>query len=241
MVYAVSDVMKTAYPELVDSAERDSKIVHEEERRFAHTVDLGLEKLEELIRAAKADQAVPTAAPRLAGEKAFRLYDTFGLPFDFIMDACRDAGVELDVQGFERAMQEQRERSMASWKGGTKQAASPVYRNLDKTVFEGYRQTESDDCEVLAMVKDGQGVQLLNAGEHGEIVLDHTPFYADSGGQVGDVGVFYNHERNALVAEVTGCYMPVQGVRAHRIIAKQPIHVGMKVDVVVHTDVRQST
>src|SRR5215471_16307056 len=240
MVYAVRDLMKTAYPELIDSAERVSKIVHEEERRFAHTVDLGLEKLEELIEAAKADQLTATP-PKLRGDQAFKLYDTFGLPFDFIMDACRDAGVELDVEGFERAMQEQRERSMASWKGGTKQAASPVYRDLDKTVFEGYRQTESDDCEVLAIVKDGQGVQVLNVGEQGEVVLDHTPFYADAGGQVGDVGVFYNHERNALVAEVTGCYMPVQGVRAHRVIAKQPIHIGMKVDAVVHTDVRQST
>ncbi|HEY6972510.1 MAG TPA: alanine--tRNA ligase [Candidatus Angelobacter sp.] len=238
MVFAVRDLMKTAYPELIDSADRVSKIVHEEERRFAHTVDLGLEKLEELIRAAKADQS---AAPKLRGEQAFKLYDTFGLPFDFIMDACRDAGVELDVEGFERAMQEQRERSMASWKGGTKQAASPVYRDLDKTVFEGYRKTESDDCEVLAIVKDGQGVQVLNVGEQGEIVLDHTPFYADAGGQVGDVGVFYNHERNALVAEVTGCYMPVQGVRAHKVTAKQSIHVGMKVDAVVHTDVRQAT
>src|SRR5205807_6217444 len=69
----------------------------------------------------------------------------------------------------------------------------------------------------------------------------HTPFYADSGGQVGDIGVFYNDEHNAIVAEVNGCYMPVQGVRAHKVVAKQPLHVGMKVDAVVHTDVRQAT
>lgn len=236
MVYAVRDLMKTAYPELIDSAERVSKVVHDEERRFAHTLDLGLEKLEDLIRETKSANE-----DTLAGEKAFKLYDTFGLPFDFIMDACRDAGISLDAAGFERAMQEQKERARASWKGGAKQAASPVYRNLDKTVFEGYRQAESDDCEVLAIVKDGQGVSVLNPGEHGEVVLDHTPFYADSGGQVGDIGVFYNHERNALVAEVNGCYMPVQGVRAHKVIARQPIHVGMKVDALVHTEVRQST
>jgi alanyl-tRNA synthetase len=236
MVYAVRDQMKTAYPELIDSAERVSRIVHDEERRFAHTLDLGLERLEHLIQETKG-----THEPTLAGDKAFKLYDTFGLPFDFIMDACRDAGIALDVEGFERAMEEQRERSAASWKGGTKQAASPVYRDLDKTAFEGYRQTESDGCEVVAIVKDGQGVQVLNAGEQGEIVLDHTPFYADSGGQVGDVGVFYNEEHNALIAEVTGCYMPVQGVRAHNVIAKQPIHIGMRVDAVVRTEVRQAT
>ncbi|HKE31287.1 MAG TPA: alanine--tRNA ligase, partial [Candidatus Angelobacter sp.] len=236
MVYAVRDQMKGAYPELIDSVERVSKIVYEEERRFAHTVDLGLEKLDELIEAVKKNKG-----ETLAGEQAFKLYDTFGLPFDFIMDACRDAGIGLDVAGFERAMEEQRDRARASWKGGAKQAASPVYRDLGKTVFEGYRQTESEDCEVLAIVKDGQGVQGLLPGERGEVVLDHTPFYADSGGQVGDVGVFYDDKRTALVANVEGCYMPVQGVRAHKVLAKQPIQVGMKVDAVVHTEVRQST
>ncbi|HEV2990164.1 MAG TPA: alanine--tRNA ligase [Candidatus Angelobacter sp.] len=174
------------------------------------------------------------------GEKAFKLYDTFGLPFDFMADAARDRGFSFDVEGFERAMQEQRERARASWKVGTKQAASPVFSSLDKTVFEGYRQTESRGCEVLAIVKDGQGVQVLNPGEQGEVVLDHTPFYADSGGQVGDIGVFYNDEHNAIVAEVNGCTMPVQGVRAHKVVAKQPLHVGMKVDAVVHADVRKA-
>jgi alanyl-tRNA synthetase len=236
MVHAVTQQMKAAYPELIDSAERVSKIVREEERRFANTLELGLQKLENLIHEVKSNKQ-----ETLAGEKAFKLYDTFGLPFDFIMDACRDAGITLDVEGFERAMQEQKERARASWKGGAKQSASPVYRDLDKTVFEGYRQTESRGCEVLAIVKDGLGVQALNPGEHAEVVLDHTPFYADSGGQVGDIGVFYNDEHNALVADVNGCYMPVQGVRAHKVVARQPIHVGMKVDAVVHAEVRQST
>lgn len=237
MVHAVRDLMKNAYPELIDSAERVSKIVHEEERRFANTVDLGLAKLEEFIAAVKKEHSGIAA---LSGDAAFKLYDTFGLPFDFIMDACRDAGISLDTEGFERAMQEQRERARASWKGGAKQAASPVYRDLGKTVFEGYRRTESEDCEILAIVKDGQGVQMLNPGEHGEVVLDHTPFYADSGGQVGDVGIFYDDQRTAIVANGDGCYMPIQGVRAHKVVAKQPIHVGMKVDAVVHAELRQA-
>ncbi|HEV3041815.1 MAG TPA: alanine--tRNA ligase [Candidatus Angelobacter sp.] len=191
---------------------------------------------------ALADELLATLPlnPRLLGSEAFKLYDTFGLPLDFIVDTCRDQGIVLDVEGFERAMQEQRERARASWKGGTKQAASPVFSSLDKTVFEGYRQTESHGCEVLAIVKEGQGVQVLNPGEQGEVVLDHTPFYADSGGQVGDIGVFYNDEHNAIVAEVNGCTMPVQGVRAHKVVAKQPIHAGMKVDAVVHADVRKA-
>jgi alanyl-tRNA synthetase len=236
MVFAVRDLMKVAYPELVDSAERVAKVVHEEERRFANTLDLGLKRLDAELAALG-----PDSGASYSGDQAFKLYDTFGLPFDFIMDACRDAGISLDVEGFERAMQEQRERARASWKGGARQAASPVFRDLDKTIFEGYRQTESDGCEILAIVKDGNGAQVLNAGEQGEVVLDHTPFYADSGGQVGDIGIFYNDEHNTIVAEVNGCYMPVQGVRAHKVVAKQPLHVGMKVDAVVHADVRQAT
>src|ERR1051326_7857680 len=90
------------------------------------------------------------------------------------------------------------------------------------------------DCEVLAIVKDGAGAKELKPGEEGEVVLNHTPFYADSGGQVGDIGVFYDSSHTTVVAEVNGCYMPVQGVRAHKVKALQKLHVGMKVDAVVH-------
>src|SRR6476469_5589065 len=268
MVMAVRDLMKDAYPELVEQAERVSKIVFEEERRFAHTLDAGLARLEadlKALRKEKADsqKAALTRDPlgeqgmsraelaqhqyhsarelRYRGEEAFKLYDTFGLPFDFIMDTCRDAGISVDVEGFERAMEAQRERARASWKGGAKQTASPVYRDLKKTEFEGYRSTRSKGSEVLAVVKDGQGVKALNPDEEGEVVLDHTPFYADSGGQVGDIGILYDQSHSSIVAEVNGCYMPVQGVRAHKVKARQPIFVGMKVDPVVHVDVREST
>ena len=219
MVMAVRDLMKDAYPELVEQAERAAKIVFEEERRFAHTLDAGLARLEAdlvALRKEKADsQRIAMSrdplgdravtAPswrqhqyqsarelRYRGEDAFKLYDTFGLPFDFIMDTCRDAGISVDVEGFERAMQAQRERARASWKGGSKQTASPVYRDLKKTEFEGYRATRSKGSEVLAIVKGGQGVKMLKPDEEGEVVLDHTPFYADSGGQVGDIGILYD-------------------------------------------------
>ncbi len=237
--------MSLAYPELNDSLDTIKQTVHHEEARFLSTILTGLQRLEEDILAIQrlddpARKLNPALKNQYGGEQAFKLYDTFGLPLDFIKDVIRDHGWVLDEAGFERAMQEQRERARASWKGGAKQTASPIYRDLDKTIFEGYRQTESRGCEVLAIVKNGQGVQALNPGEQADVVLDHTPFYADSGGQVGDIGVFYNDEHNAIVAEVNGCTMPVQGVRAHKVVAKQPIHVGMKVDAVVHADVRKA-
>ena len=241
MVFAVRDLMQDAYPELDETVERLSKAVLAEETRFAHTINAGLEMLERDL--ASPDVLTRDAAGQLLypGERAFKLYDTFGLPLDFIEDVCRDAGIILKRAGFAQAMAEQRARARASWKGAAKQTANPAYQQLPKSQFEGYRQTRSENCEVLAIIHNGRGVQQLEAGYEGEIILDHTPFYAESGGQVGDRGVFYSDELNAVVAEVKGCYYPIQGVRAHQAIAKQPIRVGDKVDAVVNTEIREAT
>jgi alanyl-tRNA synthetase len=233
MVFAVRDMMKDAYPELNETADRVSKVVRIEEDRFAHTLDVGLAKLEDAIQfgvslgigtsseLVRNDQVVPSNDNRkLSGDVAFKLYDTFGMPLDFMQDAARDQGIAFDQQGFDRAMAEQRGRARASWKGAAKQTANLAYQQLPKSVFEGYLQTRSEDCEVLAIIKNGQGVQELKPGEEGEVILDHTPFYAESGGQVGDRGYFYSDELNAVLAEVKGCYYPVQGVRAHQVLIK---------------------
>ncbi len=255
MVFAVRDLMQDAYPELKESVDRVSKAVLAEETRFAHTMELGLKKLEEdfvemwrIFRERdfkvllNADVNLANIGrPGYPGARAFKLYDTFGLPLDFIQDACRDQGIEFDQAGFDRAMAEQRERARASWKGAVKQTANPAYQQLPKSEFEGYRQTRSDNGEVLAIIKGGQGAQELKADEEGEIILDHTPFYAESGGQVGDRGALYSDDHNTLVAEVTGCYYPIQGVRAHQVVAKQNIRVGDKVDAVVNTETRAAT
>ncbi|MGA8150375.1 MAG: alanine--tRNA ligase [Terriglobales bacterium] len=184
---------------------------------------------------------VETAPLRISGRDAFMLYDTFGVPPDYIEDLCRDRRIEFERAGFDQAMAEQRALARASWKGAAKQTASPAYQQLPKSAFEGYRQTRSDNCEVLAIIHNGQGAQALKPGEEGEIILDHTPFYAESGGQVGDRGEFYSDDHNTVVAEVEGCYYPLQGVRAHKVVAKQSIRVGDKVDAVVNTDIREST
>jgi alanyl-tRNA synthetase len=268
MVFKVRDLMQDAYPELRETTERVSKTVLAEETRFAHTLDVGLKELENEIRKtldnyrqsksfAKAaekgedwghtegeiesfrDEAAE--GPVYKGAYAFKLYDTFGMPLDFIQDAVRDAGLTFDQRGFDIAMAEQQARARASWKGAAKQTANPVYQKLPKSDFEGYRQTRSDGCEVLAIIKNGQGAQELKPGEEGEVILDHTPFYAESGGQVGDRGWFYSDDHNTVVADVRGCYAPVQGVRAHQVITKKVLRVGDKVDAVVNRDVREST
>jgi alanyl-tRNA synthetase len=243
MVFAVRDLMQDAYPELNDSVDRVSKTINMEETRFAHALDLGLKKLEDdlqpLVQALRSD---PSRQPTYAGEQAFKLYDTFGMPLDFMQDAARDQGIIFDQAGFDRALEEQRERAKASWKGAAKQTANPAYQKLPTSTFEGYRQTRSDGAEVLAIIgANGQGTQELKPGEQGEVILDHTPFYAEAGGQVGDRGWLYSEDHNTVVADVTGCYYPIQGVRAHQATVKRRLGVGDKVDAVVNTDIREAT
>ncbi len=242
MVFGVVDQMKEAYPELKDSAGRVAKVILTEETRFAHTLDIGLKRLEDdLAPLVSAKDANPSARAMYSGEKAFKLYDTFGLPLDFMIDSARDQGIQFDQAGFDHAMDEQRTNARASWKGGSKASASPAFAKLPATVFEGYRQTQSTNCEVLAIIKDGQGVQELRIGESGEIVLDHTPFYAESGGQVADKGALLARDHNTVVAEVTSVNAPVQGVRAHHATARQNIVVGDHLDAIVDSELRQAT
>jgi alanyl-tRNA synthetase len=221
MVFAVRDLMQGAYPELAENAGRVAKVVEAEERQFDRVLKIGLTRLNEELQSG------------FNGEKAFHLYETFGLPLDFMVDAARDAGVKFDDEGFERARAEEQARARASWKGGSQKTASPAFRDLAKTVFEGYRSLNSTSCEVLAIVKGGQGVPAAAAGDEVEVVLDHTSFYGDSGGQVGDTGLFLALDGNSTVAEIVGCTLPVQGVRAHRAVLKQPLAVGDRVNTAV--------
>jgi alanyl-tRNA synthetase len=228
MVYAVRDLMQGAYPELIDSAARVARVVEAEEKQFDRVLKVGLTRLDEEL---KGD---------FTGEKAFHLYETFGLPLDFMVDAARDAGVKFDDEGFEKARAEEQARARASWKGGAQKTASPAFRDLPKTVFEGYKQLNSTNCEVLAIVKNGVGVPAAGAGEEVEVVLDHTSFYGDSGGQIGDTGFLLASDGNSVVAEVVGCVLPVPGVRAHKAILKQPLAVGDHVNTQVNGERRDA-
>jgi alanyl-tRNA synthetase len=232
MVDAVRDEMQVAYPELIESAGRVAKVVRAEEERFGRTLALGSKQLDTALERVR--------GAMFPGATAFHLYETYGLPLDFMTDAARDQGIDFDLTGFEQARSEEQVRARASWKGGSKASVSPTFRELPKTIFEGYRQHNSQHCEVLAIVKDGAGVPQADAGDSVEIVLDHTSFYADSGGQVGDTGWFYSDDHNVMVADVLGCVQPVQGVRAHKAYLRQPIELGSYVDTVVDTETRSA-
>jgi len=227
MVLAVRDQMHSAYPELADSADRISKVVLAEEQQFARTLQLGLAQMNE--------EALTN------GAAAFRLYETFGMPLDFMVDAARDAGLAFDMAGFDAAKEAEQARARASWKGGSQKSAAPVFRDLPPTEFEGYSTLRVNGANVLAIVRDGIGVPSVAAGQEAELVLDATSFYADSGGQIGDTGWLYSADHNTVVAEVRGCTKPVQGVFAHRILARQPIATGDLVDTVVDIELRDAT
>jgi len=252
MVHEVCNLMKGAYPELTESAERVAKVVIAEERQFDRVLKVGMARLNELLGVSNSvsnpdegagygdgagfgggsgsgagfSDGTGSSERILLGAQAFHLYETYGLPLDFMVDAARDAGVQFEMEGFERARAEEQSRARASWKGGSQKTASPVFRDLPRTVFEGYKQLNSTNSEVLAIVKDGVGVPAAAAGDQVEVVLDHTSFYGDSGGQIGDTGWFTSTDGNTAVAEITGCVLPVQGVRAHKALLKQPLAVG---------------
>jgi len=228
MVFAVRDEMKLAYPELLDSSDRISGIVKGEETQFSRTVEVGLKKLDEDMASyidAKAEHGVGI----YPGANAFRLYDTFGLPRDFIEDVLRDKNLQLDSAGFDRAKEEQQARGRAAWKGVHKDSANPVYAKLAqtyKTDPDFYFGTNAKGARIEAIVTKGGAVNEIKAGEEAEVVLDRTSIYSESGGQVADTGAFYDNSGALQLAEVRGAYYPVSGLIAHRVLAKEDLHVG---------------
>ena len=178
---------------------------------------------------------------RLSGEAIFPLYDTYGLSRDSIEDSTRDMRVKIDWAGFDRAMEEQRKKARASWKGGAKEAANPAYAKLAetfKTEPDFYFGTDTKDCRIEAIITKNGPVSELKAGESGEVVLDRTVIYAESGGQMADTGAFYDNSESQLLAEVTGAFYPVAGLVAHKVVAKETLRVGDRVAVVADAERR---
>jgi alanyl-tRNA synthetase len=192
--------------------------------------EFGEERAKTFLRQWNLDYKQP-----MRGEAAFRLYDTYGLPLDFMIDLARDAGIEFDQKGFEHAMEEQRTRARASWKGGAgKEAANPAYAKIAAQFTTEpcfYFATSAKDARVEAIITKNGPVAELKPGESGEVVLDRTVIYAESGGQMADTGAFYDPSGAQVVAEVTGAYYPVARLVAHRVTAKDTLRVGDRVSI----------
>jgi alanyl-tRNA synthetase len=244
MVHTVRELMGGAYPELLEpSASRVPEMVLSEEKRFGQTLDVGLRKLEEEFQRLGSAKKVEAGRVMgvLKGEDAFKLYDTYGLPLDFMLDASRDMGIRFDQTGFEKAMQEQRTKARASWKGTHKESANPAFAKLAETFKTEpgfYFGTCAKDCRIEAIIVKAGAVSELKTGELGEVVLDRTAIYAESGGQISDIGAFYDSSESQVLAEVSGAYYPVAGLVAHRVTAKETLRVGDRVTVIADAERR---
>ncbi len=234
----VVDQMKENFPELEQHSEFIEKMVRLEEERFRSTLTVGLNKLDEVFAASKG------AMPEY--KTLARLYDTFGTPRDLIRVGLEERGFVIEEDEFNRSFDaalQELQQTAATEKGEAKVKANPVYANLagrlGRSVFKGYETTRVEDAKVVALIKGGE-VDSLNEGDEGEVVLDRTPFYAESGGQVGDVGVLVGP--TGALAAVNDTYSPAQGLIVHRIkVEKGTLNVGDVVSAEVDVEKRDAT
>ena len=229
LVPALVREMGQAYPELVRAEALIAETLQLEETRFRRTLDRGLMLLDDAAAGLKAGDALP-------GEVAFKLYDTYGFPLDLTQDALKARGLGVDVEGFNAAMNRQKAEARKSWAGSGEAATEKIWFELREkhgaTEFLGY-STETAEGQVLAIVKAGKSVKSLKKGDEGVVVINQTPFYAESGGQVGDTGVI-RFGKDGL-ARVTDAKKKVGDLWAHYVtIEKGTLKAGDAVEL--HVD-----
>jgi alanyl-tRNA synthetase len=232
----IAELMRPAYPELMESVQRVARVVKDEEHRYATTFLVAEKVFNEEIRSLQPGAAVP-------GAVSFKLYDTYGLALDEQEDMAREHSLAIDREGFEREMTQQRERARASWKGADKAAIAPVYQELlarGRTKFLGYDGLKATS-KVIGIVLDQNRVKDIGPGTRAELVLDQTPFYAEAGGQVGDQGVLFDAATGEEVARVEGAYPVLPGLTAHRIVALSSIREADELRAEVTENARRST
>ena len=230
----VVDLMAGAYPELRGQAASVARVVRAEEERFGATLKQAMAEFEKVVEKLGRSGAATT----IPGPDAFRLYDTYGLPLDFLEELAQDAALKVDRDGFERELEGQRERARHAGKMGAV-TGDPLYMGLlekGKTEFTGYEDLVLEEATVLAVLREGQLATRIDAGQEGRIVLDRTPFYGSSGGQIGDHGVI---AAEGSAAEVTDCDLPVPGLYVHHVkVITGGFEAGMKVRVQVDQNLR---
>jgi alanyl-tRNA synthetase len=210
MVDVVVEQMKSAYPELVERQDYVKNVVRLEEERFSATLEQGLRLLQELVEGAR-----ETGAAEISGESAFQLYDTFGFPIDLTREILAQDGLAVDEEGFRQAMEAQRERARKSRTAhGYLDSSLEAYKELAGAVtteFVGYECFEADS-KIMGIIVDGHSVDSAREGEEVALVLDRTPFYAESGGQIGDQGII---QTETGVVRVNDVRRPVEGLVSH--------------------------
>ncbi|MFT4064178.1 alanine--tRNA ligase [Paraburkholderia sp.] len=199
--------MGDAYPELKQAEQRVTDVLRQEEERFFETIEHGMSILDAALADLEAAGS-KSGGKTLDGELAFKLHDTYGFPLDLTADVCRERGVTVDEPAFDEAMARQREQARAA--GKFKMAQGLEYSGA-KTTFHGYEEIVFDDAKVVALYVDGASVQQAHAGQQAVVVLDHTPFYAESGGQVGDQGVLANASTRFAVVDTLKVQADVVG------------------------------
>ena len=219
--------MGDAYPELRQHQARITEVLRQEEERFFQTIANGMEILE---------SALAGGTKQLDGELAFKLHDTYGFPLDLTADVCRERGVTVDSAGFDAAMARQREQARAA--GKFKMAAGLEYSGT-ATTFHGYEHLTHDGAKVTALYVDGSPVSSARAGDDAVVVLDHTPFYAESGGQVGDTGELRNPTSRFLVEDTLKIQADVFG--HHGRVVEGEVKVGDTLNARVDGDQRART
>jgi len=206
----VVEMMKEAYPELIHTREYVARVIKTEEERFAAMVTVGLQRLEQTIH-----QLVNSGKDVIPGIEIFKLYDTYGFPLDFTKEIADEKSMRLDMDGFEAELEKQRERARQSWRGD-ETAVSPFYEKFvgkGGTPFLGYDAIRSTS-RIAGFLVNGMPVDSVGGGQTAEIILDETPFYAESGGQVGDTGTLTSPSG---VARVLDTYSPLRGVIVHKV------------------------
>lgn len=233
----VAELMGQHYPELTENRVQIQKIIQTEEERFGSTLARGMGLLDDIF--AQMDKEGVKETP---GEELFKLHDTYGFPLDLATDIAEDRGYTVDHAGFKKAMTRQKEMARSAWTGSGQDAIAPVYNTLREahgdTEFKGY-ETTACNAVIQAIIADKQSVPELREGQQGEIVLDQTPFYAESGGQVGDVGVLDCPNGNA---RVSGVKKVVGKMHCHSVtINSGVLKVGDKVEAIVDSTARRQT
>lgn len=226
--------MGQAYPELIRAESLISETLKLEETRFRKTLERGLSILDEETRTLTKGQS-------LSGETAFTLYDTYGFPLDLTQDALKPRGIGVDMEAFDAAMERQREKARAAWSGSGEAATETVWFGVKERVgatdFLGY-DTESAEGLVLALLKDGQEVKELKAGETGLVVLNQTPFYGESGGQVGDTGIM---QGEGARARVIGTEKKLGDLFVHHVLVEHgPLKISQSLELVVDHERRSA-